>query len=357
MKDLGLLPSGINQCLFISPTVICVVYVDDCLLFSRDANEIEKVVDGLGTKFDLGYEDTDVAGFLGIQLPKNENGTLELKQTGLIDRILATMGLDQANGKHTPAEFGGLAKDTDGHPCCEGWEYAFVVGKLMYLAANTRPDIAFAVHQCARFTHHPRATHEIALKRIGQYLLKTRDRGMVIAPESNLKLDCFCNADFVGLYGHEDDQDPVSVNSRSGYVCTLGEIPFLWGSKTQTEIALSTLESKYIACSTAMHELVPLRRLMDELSLSLSLNRDSATIVSTVWEDNNGALAIANKAPPFMTPRTKHIAIKYHWSRGKIRLGKIEVEKIDTAIQKADIFTKGLRQVEFESTRILVMGW
>jgi hypothetical protein len=111
LKDLGLLPSGIDQCLFISPSVICVVYVDDCLLFSRDLNEIEKVVDSLGKKLDLGYEDTDVAGFLGIQLQKNENGTIELKQTGLIDRITATMGLDQANGKHTPAEFRGLAKD------------------------------------------------------------------------------------------------------------------------------------------------------------------------------------------------------------------------------------------------------
>jgi len=191
-----------------------------------------------------------------------------------------------------------------------------------------------------------------------RYLLKTRDRGMVIAPESNLKLDCFCDADFAGLYGHEDDQDPGSAQSRSRYVCTLGEIPFLWGSKMQTEIALSTLESEHIACSTAMRELVPLRScLMDELSLSLSLNPDSATMVSTVWEDNNGALALANKAPPFMTPRTKHIAIKYHWFRGKIRIGKIEVEKIDTAIQKADIFTKGLRQVEFESKQILVKGW
>jgi hypothetical protein len=27
---------------------------------------------------------------------------------------------------------------------------------LMYLAANTRPDIAYAVHQAARHTHAPR---------------------------------------------------------------------------------------------------------------------------------------------------------------------------------------------------------
>jgi hypothetical protein len=180
---------------------------------------------------------------------------------------------------------------------------------------------------------------------------------MILAPDTTLKLDCYADADFAGLYGYEDAQDSSCVKSRTGYVCTLGEVPILWASKLQTEIALSTLEAEYIALSQAMRDLLPLRDLMTVISSSLQLDRDDKTMVSTVWEDNNGALGLAKKEAPLMTPWTKHIAIKYHWFRSKIHSNSIDIEPIDTVVQKADIFTKGLRQTDFEAKRRLLIGW
>jgi hypothetical protein len=58
----------------------------------------------------------------------------------------------------------------------EEWDYASIIGMLMYLSANTQPDIAFAVHQAARFTHNPRASHAAAIKRILRYLKATKDK-------------------------------------------------------------------------------------------------------------------------------------------------------------------------------------
>jgi hypothetical protein len=66
--------------------------------------------------------------------------------------------------KQTQAEYGVLPADKAGELCNEGFNYPSVVGMLIYLASNSWPDIAFAVHQCARFTHHPRLIHEQALK-------------------------------------------------------------------------------------------------------------------------------------------------------------------------------------------------
>ena len=47
---------------------------------------------------------------------------------------------------------------------------------------NTRPDIQFAVHQCARFTPNPKESHKWAIKRILSYLVETqvngKDRGL-----------------------------------------------------------------------------------------------------------------------------------------------------------------------------------
>jgi hypothetical protein len=58
-----------------------------------------------------------------------------------------------------------------------------------------------------------------------------------------------------------------------------------------------------------------------------------------------------------MTPRTKHIGIKYHWFKEHIVEGEIEVRSIDTKVQKADIFTKGIDRREFENKRKMLMGW
>ena len=76
------------------------------------------------------------------------------------------MQLEDATTKPSPADVKPLGTDKLSDPCNEAWGYASVVGMMMYLAANSHPDIAFAVHQCAHFTHCPRASHERALKQV-----------------------------------------------------------------------------------------------------------------------------------------------------------------------------------------------
>ena len=106
---------------------------------------------------------------------------------------------------------------------------------LLYLSNNSRPDIAFAVHQCARFYHAPKQIHALAIKAIGRYLIRTRDKGLILSPSGDLGVDCYVDADFAGLWLHEDaDQNPLSVKSRTGYLITIGGCPLTWTSKLQT---------------------------------------------------------------------------------------------------------------------------
>ena len=356
----GFRQSELDPCLFISAEVLCLCYVDDCLFFSKSERKIDEVIEDMKrpnpTPFLLNVEDT-VAGFLGILMEPQDDGTIELKQTGLIDRILRVMNLQDSKENQTPADVKPLAKDEDGPPCEETWSYASVVGMMMYLASNSRPDIAYAVHSAARFTHCPRRSHEKALKKVARYLKGTRDRGMIIKPSSDLSLDCYADADFAGLWNTEDAKDPICVRSRSGFVITLGGTPVLWSSKLQTEITLSTTESEYVALSTAMRSLLPLRQLVFEVADALNIKRDEVTKVCRVWEDNKGALTIANAPFNNMTPRTKHLAVKLHWFKSHIKEGEIEILSIHTSEQKADGFTKGLGSVEFVRKRKLIMGW
>ena len=89
---------------------------------------------------------------------------------------------------------------------------------LLYLASNSRPDIAFATHQCACFTHSPKASHEAAILRICCCLQGTKDDGLIFTPTTDLNVDCYVDADFAGLFGVEDPTDPISVKSRTGHV-------------------------------------------------------------------------------------------------------------------------------------------
>ena len=128
-------------------------------------------------------------------------------------------------------------------------------------------------------------------------------------------------------------------------------------SKLQTEIALSTLEAEYIALSQSMRDLLPMRRILKEIGAQLKLDfAQPAMVHSTIFEDNNGALGLATA--PKLTPRTKHIAVKYHWFKSYIDEAQgFVIKKIGTEEQKADLLTKGLVADTFERTRKLLMGW
>ena len=177
------------------------------------------------------------------------------------------------------------------------------------------------------------------------------------------------DADFARLWRFKEDQDPVCVKSRIGYVLTFGNCLVLWVSKLQTEIALSTLEAEYIALSQTMRNLLPMRSLLEEIGTKLKMDFANPTIMhSTVFEDNNGALGLATS--PRVTPRTKHIAVKMHFFKSYLRsspcgtgsepnptMPPLRIQRIDSAEQKADIFTKGLTEATFISIRKLLMGW
>jgi hypothetical protein len=358
LHGLGFVPSSHDPCMFVHPDMIVLVYCDDCLMFTRDQSKVDDMIVRMRKAFPGGLTVEDsVFAFLGVEVfADDETGKTKLAQSGLIKKILATTKLTDCNSKRTPASPTTLGSEQLGESCVAEWDYASVVGMLMYLSSNSRPDIQFAVHQCARFTHSPRKSHEQAVKHICRYLKGTMHKGIEFDPDPSLKLDLYCDADYAGLWGSEDSQDSVCVKSRTGYVLTLGGYPLLWVSRLQNEIALSTLESEYISLSQAMRDLIPMRRLLKEVSASLGVTADGAAIMkSTVFEDNNGALGLANS--PKMTPRTKHIAVKYHFFKEHIKPGEIEIVKVESEYQKADIFTKGLTTFTFESIRKLLIKW
>ncbi len=355
----GLHPTDVDPCLFFGHGMMVLCYVDDCLFFGPDDKAIDEFIKKLeDSGMPLTREQDDIYNFLGVEVnPDSQSKKIVMTQKGLIEKVLKVTGMQDSNAVGSPANITPLGTDLAGKHYNEEWDYASVVGMLLYLASNTHPEIQFAVHQCARFTHSPKESHAVAVKKILRYLSGTRDKGIELEPSEEMTLDLYVDADFAGLWNHEDDQDPICVKSRTGYVITIGGFPLLWVSKLQTEIALSTCEAEYIALSQSMRDLLPMRRLLQEIGSRLNLDFANSSIVhSTVFEDNTCALGLATA--PKMSSRTKHIALKYHFFRSFIGENKgIRIQHIDTLNQKADIFTKGLAPEKFANLRKLLIGW
>ncbi len=187
--------------------------------------------------------------------------------------------------------------------------------------------------------------------------------------------DCYVDADFVGAFAVKNPHDPISVKSRTGYVIMYCGSPLLWVSKMQTQVALSTMEAKYVALFQFMRDLNPIRQLLQEIMTTVfkvaptityrsfskafedvkDVSIPSNIEQSTVFEDNHACLKFARMAQ--LSPRTKHIGIPYHWFRSKVKSLDKQIASIPTTQQLADPSTRGLSKVQFEMFRKALMGW
>jgi hypothetical protein len=173
----------------------------------------------------------------------------------------------------------------------------------------------------------------------------------------SIKLKKYPDADFAGMYGHENHTDPACAKSRTGFIITFADCPVYWRSKLQTETALSMMEAKIIALSACCRELFPIIDMVRSMAEATNLPVGDTTMNVSIHEDNLGALVLAKTLPPQFTPRSKYYVIKTIWFCEEIVKRGIKLNKIDTVEQLGDIFTKGLTRVVFEYLRKKIMGW
>jgi hypothetical protein len=247
----------------------------------------------------------------------SNTGLLKMKQSGLIERVVEALGLDDgyAWGKHTPAETKLLVNDEDGVAAAEGFSYSSDVGMLL------------------------------ALTCIGRHLKNTSSCGMVINPTRELTIDAYPDADLARMYGHEKPTDPVCAKSHSGFAIVFTGVPVLWQSNRQTQTALSTM---VIALGACMRELIPIMDMVQSLAIAVGISAGDVIMRISVHEDNSGALVLAETLPPQFMPRSKYYATKTIWFCEEINKRGINFLKIETFDQVGDMFTKGLAKPTFE---------
>ena len=225
------------------------------------------------------------------------------------------------------------------------------------------------MHACVQYVNNPNQKHQEAIKYLCQYLLLTRHQGLILSPVADNHLNAYVDSNFCGLWSTQTSHLQESALSRTGYIITYCGCPIHWVSKLQSEIALSTTKAEYITLSMCMQDLIPMRTLLSKISSSFHIAGLKNGLIndgpvhafthmfkSVVFEDNMGCLEIASKPEQFH-PHTKHIGIKWHHFHDQVANGHVEIQKIDTQINWANIFTKPLPRPQFEALRKLMMGW
>lgn len=216
----------------------------------------------------------------------------------------------------------------------EGNRYAELVGSLLFLANQTRPDIAFAVGKLARRVSAPTEGDMVAAKAVVRYLKGTRTMGLVYGQPCELA--GWVDADFAG--------DTETRKSTTGFLFTLHGGAISWRSRLQNIVLNSTAEAEYVAASDAVKESLWLRKVVD------TVGEDSGPVV--FGEDNQACITMAGQ--PSSSSNTKHVDVRYHHVRSAVANGEVLLVYVPTGEMPADGFTKALPGPPFKAFRLML---
>lgn len=162
-------------------------------------------------------------------------------------------------------------------------------------------------------------------KRILRYLKSSLGSGITISSGDISSICGYSDSNWAGC--------PDSRRSTSGYCVFLGSTLVSRKSKKQPTVSKSSTEVEYKALSCLAYEVIWIAALLVELNISISTPHH-------LFCDNLGARALALNT--VFHARTKHIELTYHYIRYLVQDGTVVIEFISSALQFADVFTKGL---------------
>ncbi|KAJ9537137.1 hypothetical protein OSB04_029870 [Centaurea solstitialis] len=295
------------------------IYVDDILFGSTKSSLCKDFETLMHKRFKMSAMG-ELTFFLGLQVEQKKDGIF-IHQTKYVHDILAKFGFRDVKPVSTPMEARKqIATDVAGKEV-DVHQYRSMIGSLMYLTAS-RPDIMFAVCVCARFQVQPKESHLQAVKRIFRYLKGQPCLGLWYPNDSSFDLLAYTDSDYGGAN--------MDRKSTSGGCQFLGTRLVSWQCKKQTSVSTSTAEAEYIAAANCCSQVLWIQNQMLDYGLTF-LN-------TPIYIDNTSAISIVNN--PVKHSKTKHIEIRFHFIRDCNEKKLIQVLKVHTDYQYADLFTK-----------------
>lgn len=338
VESIGFKNSKFDSCLYIYKTekdlIYLLVFVDDLLICSKDLKKIDLVKKNLMEKFpikDLG----EIKNYVGIDIDYDRiKGIMELNQSEYIKSLAKKYDIENSKLYDTPMETKLNVDKSENVD--ESIKYRNLIGELLYVSMGTRPDITYSVNYLSRYQNCFDKTHYKYAIRILKYLYKTCDLNLVYTKSNtNAVIQSFVDSDHAG--------DRIDRKSTSGILIRVNGNLVVWKTKKQNVVTKCSTFAEYVALSDAVTEILFIRNLYNEMF--------EPKIVKPIdiFEDNSGAVSIAKYGN--FTKNSKYIKIQYHYINENYENKIINIVKVKSEENLADILTKALSREKFENLR------
>lgn len=314
-------------------------YVDDLLLAAEDPEAIRQIKALLQQNFDT--KDLGEARMIvGMRIRRDRvRRRLWVDQTVYLREILATEGMTDCNAVAIPMKPGTFIALDEEEDIEETniQAYQTLIGKLLYLACGTRPDISFCIGCLSQQCADPRIGHLKAARKVLRYLKGTAEIGLEFGVNHVVRSTSWGE---LQPYGYADASFAGDLDNRkstTGHLFLLDGAAISWTSKRQRTVSTSSTEAEYLAIGAAARQAVWIRRLLNEFGA------EQATV--TLYGDNEGCLKLIRN--PEQHDRTKHIDIQHHYVRQLEEEGEIQTSWVSTKDMLADGLTKALPRDAF----------
>ena len=317
------------------------VWVDDIVVAGATEEAVNEIKSMLNENFKM--DDRGALNwFLGMQILRSHD-KITVDQKKYIETVLQQFNMSDCKAVATPGEVNlKLVKsDDEEQKLVDPKLYRSLVGSLLFIGKQTRPDILHIVNQLSRFLDKPNESHWKAAKHVLRYLKGTIDLRLTFLKNSNSDIIGDSDADWSG--------DLNDRKSTTGYYFKFegngGAIS--WEVKKQATVALSSAEAEYQAMAAAVQEAIYLRALLEDFGLPMKKPID-------IGEDNQSCIKMCHN--PVMHKRSKHIDTKLHFIRERVENKEVKIHYVPTEEMTADILTKSLPRVKVQKHRTVLLG-
>lgn len=332
-----------DNCLYIKINgddwCIILIYVDDLLVTSSSERMIRKVEKDISSTIEI-RSLGEVKNYLKIEVERND-GVYSIKQEKYIKKIVNEFGLENAKISKIPLDSGYEKEQSNNYTFLpSNANYQKLIGSLLYVALNTRPDIAASISILAQKVSKPTEYDWNELKRMVRYLKGTSFYQLKMGSKDQEKEN--------SLIGYADAnwaEGRCDRKSNGGYLFKLNGATISWRSKKQDCVALSSTEAELISITDAAKEAIWLRRLLQELHQQIN----GPTLI---FEDNQSCLKIIQNSNA--SSRTKHIDVRYNFIKDYVKRNVLLCKYCSTEDMIADILTKPLNRTKFEKFRFMI---
>jgi hypothetical protein len=319
--------------------ITVVIYVDDILVTSVSSQAINDFEQLLRNKFhEISTYDGKTHSYLGMTFDFSTLNKVTLTMEGYIADLLKVANV-QGKVKTPAQEY--LFEIRNSPPLSVEAKATFhtMVAKLLYLAKRTRPDILLAVSFLTTRVISPDEDDQAKLHRVIKYLNAFPDVGITLIANAPASVFAYVDASY-GV--HQDGK------SHSGLSITLGSGPIMIKSSKQKIVTKSSTEAELVAESDFASEALACKDFLH--------CQGEDTGVATIFQDNQSTIAMIDNGCS-RSDRTRHINIRYFWTKEQVSEGRLAIVYISTDDMIADILTKPLQGEKFLKLRQLLMNY